>query len=49
MSGTRDNTDHLEPIEPAAAVELYPKEKEAEVSEWTLFSHGSRLGHFTVV
>jgi hypothetical protein len=38
---------HLEPIEPAAAVELYLKEKESEVSEWTLYSHGSRLGHFT--
>jgi site-specific recombinase XerD len=38
---------HLEPIEPADAVELYLTEKESEVSEWTLYSHGSRLGHFT--
>lgn len=37
---------HLEPIEPADAVELYLKEKKSEVSEWTHYSHGSRLGHF---
>jgi integrase len=36
----------LEPIEPADAVELYLTEKESEVSEWTLYSHNSRLGHF---
>jgi Site-specific recombinase XerD len=37
---------HLESIEPATALNLYLTQKETEVSDWTLYSHGSRLGHF---
>lgn len=36
----------LEPITPENAVELYLQEKATEAAEWTLYSHGSRLGHF---
>ncbi|EMA68807.1 integrase domain-containing protein SAM domain-containing protein [Halorubrum aidingense JCM 13560] len=36
----------LEPIEPTDAVDLYLMEKKSEVSQWTHYSHGSRLGHF---
>lgn len=36
----------LEPIDPETALELYLTDREAEVSQATLYSHSSRLGHF---
>lgn len=36
----------LEPIAPAAALDLYLADREPEVSQATLYSHRSRLGHF---
>ena len=37
----------LEAIDPETAVELYLADREAEVAKATLYSHSSRLGHFT--
>ncbi|WP_433628345.1 tyrosine-type recombinase/integrase [Halomicrococcus sp. NG-SE-24] len=37
---------NLEPIHPDRAVELYLADRAADVSEATLYSHRSRLGHF---
>lgn len=37
---------NLEPIDPETAVELYLAEREAEATESTIRSHGSRLNHF---
>ncbi len=37
----------LEPITPDEAVELYLTDKQAELAQSTLYSHSSRLGHFT--
>ena len=37
----------LEPIDSETAVELYLADREAEVAKATLYSHSSRLGHFT--
>ena len=37
----------LEPIDPNTTVELYLADRETEVSNATLYSHSSRLGHFT--
>lgn len=36
----------LEPIDPETALELYLTDRESEVSQATLYSHRSRLGHF---
>lgn len=36
----------LEPIDPETAIELYLADRETEISEATLYSHSSRLGHF---
>jgi len=36
----------LEPIDPETALELYLADRENELSEATLYSHRSRLGHF---
>lgn len=36
----------LEPLEPTDALTLYLSEKRTEVSDATLYSHKSRLGHF---
>lgn len=37
----------LEPIHPSSALELYLTDKENESAQATLYSHNSRLGHFT--
>lgn len=39
-------TMELEPIEPQKALELYLTDRETEVTDATLYSHRSRLGHF---
>ena len=36
----------LDPIDPDTALELYLADRESEVSQATLYSHNSRLGHF---
>lgn len=36
----------LEPIEPDRAPELYIADRENSVSQATIYSHRSRLGHF---
>jgi site-specific recombinase XerD len=36
----------MEKIEPEQAVQMYLSERSNEVSEWTYYSHQSRLGHF---
>ncbi len=36
----------LEPIEPEAALELFLKDKEAELAQTTIKSHDYRLRHF---
>jgi len=36
----------LEPIEPRHALELYIADRENNVTQATLYSHRSRLGHF---
>mgnify|MGYP000232113823 CR=1 FL=1 len=36
----------LEPIEPETALELYLADRENNVTEATIYSHRSRLGHF---
>jgi site-specific recombinase XerD len=36
----------LEPIDPETALELYLADRKNELSEATLYSHRSRLGHF---
>lgn len=36
----------LEPIEPEHALELYIADRENNVSQATIYSHRSRLGHF---
>lgn len=36
----------LEPITPERAIELYLSQRETEVTQATLYSHKSRLGHF---
>jgi hypothetical protein len=36
----------LEPIDPETALELCLADRETELSEATLYSHRSRLGHF---
>ncbi len=36
----------LEPIDPETALELYLAERENELTEATLYSHRSRIGHF---
>ncbi len=43
---TRLVTMALEPIDPETALELYLADRENELSEATLYSHRSRLGHF---
>jgi site-specific recombinase XerD len=43
---TRLATMSLEPIEPDTALELYLADRENELTEATLYSHKSRLGHF---
>jgi hypothetical protein len=40
------NPDELEPLNPEEAVEMYKHQRESEVSEDTLQSHGYRLKHF---
>ncbi|WP_227354374.1 hypothetical protein [Haladaptatus salinisoli] len=40
------HTTDLEPIQPTDAVELYLDEKRTELSNATIYSHSSRLGHF---
>jgi len=37
----------LEPLDPETGVELYLADRETEVAKATLYSHSSRLGHFT--
>ena len=37
---------NLEPIDPETALELYLTDRENEVTQATLYSHRSRLGHF---
>ena len=37
----------LEPLDPKNGVELYLADRETEVGKATLYSHSSRLGHFT--
>lgn len=37
----------LEPIDPDRALELYLADRENDVAQVTLYSHRSRLGHFT--
>ena len=37
---------NLEPIEPKYALELYLADRENNVSQATIYSHRSRLGHF---
>ncbi|QLH77994.1 site-specific integrase [Halosimplex rubrum] len=36
----------MESLQPEKAVEMYLQERSNEVSEWTYYSHQSRLGHF---
>lgn len=36
----------LEPIDPETALELYLTDRENNVTEATIYSHRSRLGHF---
>jgi hypothetical protein len=36
----------LEPIDPETALELYLADRENNVTETTIYSHRSRLGHF---
>jgi len=36
----------LEPIDPETALELYIADRENELTEATIYSHRSRLGHF---
>ncbi len=36
----------LEPIDPETALELYMADRENNVTEATIYSHRSRLGHF---
>ena len=37
---------NLEPITPQEALNLYLQEKQTELSDATIYSHNSRLGHF---
>jgi len=37
---------NLEPIDPQTALDLYLADRETEVTQATLYSHSSRLGHF---
>ncbi len=37
----------LEPLDPKNGVKLYLADRETEVGKATLYSHSSRLGHFT--
>ncbi|WP_144798981.1 tyrosine-type recombinase/integrase [Halorubrum depositum] len=39
-------TKELENIEPQTAVQMYLQEKGRECTEWTVYSHDSRLSHF---
>jgi len=43
---TRLATMSLEPIDPETALELYLADRENELTEATIYSHRSRLGHF---
>ena len=43
---TRLATMALEPIDPETALELYLADRENELTDATLYSHKSRLGHF---
>jgi site-specific recombinase XerD len=43
---TRLATMSLEPIDPETALELYIADRENELTEATIYSHRSRLGHF---
>lgn len=40
-------TDELEAIDPSTAVEMYIHDRENELSQATIYSHRSRLSHFT--
>lgn len=40
-------TDELEAIDPSTAVEMYIADRENELSQATIYSHRSRLSHFT--
>ena len=40
-------TDELEAIGPGCAVEMYIRDRENELSQATIYSHRSRLSHFT--
>lgn len=45
-AGFRVSAMSLEPIDPESALELYLTARASEVTEATLYSHRSRLGHF---